>query len=394
MLSEIQHIKLLMIDDDEDDILLMEDMLEGLKKGKQSYTLHAYTSLDKAVEDLEEHQIYASLKDHYIQIALLDLNLGPTHGIQTLRAFKRRLGNLPVIVLTGMSGEEIGRTCIQEGASDYLVKDRYSPEQFMRSVNYAIDRHALSEKINSQKQQIEQSYSQLEELLFAASHDLKEPLQGIVRFTQLVQKKHQEQLDEGDKDALAFIVGEGKRQHAQIDGLMRYLEVNQKKNLVETIYLNPLIKDLVIKIKAKHQIDKWEINFPPLPNILFNKDLAEILFEALLDNAVKFRKRNEEGVVVDIDLEERDTHWFFMIKDNGIGISTEVKPKIWSLFKQGLLKHDLKGIGLGLSLAQKIIHSFGGEIGIDSELGLGTTVHFTIPKNTEKRTIKVLRSKY
>ncbi len=394
MTNFLQHIKILMIDDDEDDILLMEDMLEGMRSSNQTFSLHAYTSLSKAAAELEIHQTYGSLKDHYIQIALLDLNLGPTQGIQTLRAFKRNLGQLPVIVLTGMAGEEIGRTCIREGASDYLVKDRFSPEQFIRSINYAIERHALAEEINFQKQQVEQSYAQLEELLFAVSHDLKEPLQGIVRFTQLLQKKHENQLDVGDQDALKFIVVEGRRQYEQIDGLMRYLEINQKTKQVETVYLNTLITKIITLLKEKHQLDKWNINYPPLPNIQFNEELAFVLFEQLLDNTIKFKKASQTTPLTNIELEDKDTYWVFKIIDEGIGIPLEMQPKIWGLFKQGLFKHDLNGIGLGLALTQKIIHSFGGSIDINSEVGEGTTIIFTIPKNAEKRTLQVLKSRY
>ncbi len=106
--------------------------------------------------------------------------------------------------------------------------------------------------------------------------------------------------------------------------------------------------------------------------------LQSVIFN-LVDNALKYSK---ESPVIGIDLEVRDNNVVFKIVDNGIGIATEFKDKIFDKFfriPHGDT-HNAKGYGLGLSYVAQVIQKHNGTINMESQTGIGTTFTIAIPK--------------
>ena len=85
----------------------------------------------------------------------------------------------------------------------------------------------------------------------------------------------------------------------------------------------------------------------------------------------------EDGLV-EISSKENKSHWEFSVKDNGIGIPKEYHEKIFKVFQS--IGHNERSTGIGLSIVKKIIDLYQGKIWLDSEVGQGTTFHFTLKK--------------
>jgi len=105
----------------------------------------------------------------------------------------------------------------------------------------------------------------------------------------------------------------------------------------------------------------------------------KMLIQNLLTNALKYQS-DEQTPVIEIDAKELDTHWQFLIKDNGIGISKEHQEDIFEIFRRLHSREKYQGTGMGLAISKKIVEQHGGEIWVDSEEGKGSIFYFTLKK--------------
>jgi light-regulated signal transduction histidine kinase (bacteriophytochrome) len=105
------------------------------------------------------------------------------------------------------------------------------------------------------------------------------------------------------------------------------------------------------------------------------------VFQNLISNALKYRYQDPPRI--HISAEDRGAAWCFSIEDNGIGIESQYKEKIFGVFKR--LHNDQKysGTGIGLAICQRVVQRYGGRIWVESEPGKGSTFFFTIPKRAQ-----------
>ncbi|MEO0639688.1 MAG: ATP-binding protein, partial [Bacteroidota bacterium] len=123
-----------------------------------------------------------------------------------------------------------------------------------------------------------------------------------------------------------------------------------------------------------------KISLHDLPSIQANRKQMIQLFHHLIDNSIKFRK--DESPQISIRAEKRGSYYLFSVEDNGIGMEEAYQDKIFGLFlRLHTKKSKYKGTGIGLSICKKIVEQHKGKIWIDSKLGDGTTVYFTLPKD-------------
>jgi PAS domain S-box-containing protein len=119
---------------------------------------------------------------------------------------------------------------------------------------------------------------------------------------------------------------------------------------------------------------------PMLPGDL--NDLSDA-FQQVLDNA--FRYTPSEGVITVLAGTEAD-HLWLEVRDTGAGISPEAMPHIFETFWREDKPHTTPGFGLGLPIAQRVVHMHGGTIHVESVVGQGTTVRMTFPLNSPDKT--------
>ncbi|MEM7511961.1 MAG: ATP-binding protein, partial [Bacteroidota bacterium] len=121
-----------------------------------------------------------------------------------------------------------------------------------------------------------------------------------------------------------------------------------------------------------------KIEIDQLPLVFGNEAELYLLFQNLINNAIKFR-RPDESPIVNISAEEGRMGYLIKIRDNGIGIPKEYQQKIFQLFNRLHTSSEFEGTGIGLSICKRIVEKLGGTIWVESDEGKGTTFFVRLP---------------
>jgi DNA-binding NarL/FixJ family response regulator len=159
----IENIQILLIEDNPGDVRLIQEMLSEANAGACDLTV--FDQLATA---------YPALEQGGYDVVLLDLTLPDSAGLETLSRLQPTVATTAVIVLTGLNDEAAAIQALREGAQDYLVKDRMSPEVLWRSIRYAIERKRVELKLLARERDLENRTSDLEEVNAALKVLLKQ----------------------------------------------------------------------------------------------------------------------------------------------------------------------------------------------------------------------------
>jgi light-regulated signal transduction histidine kinase (bacteriophytochrome) len=124
---------------------------------------------------------------------------------------------------------------------------------------------------------------------------------------------------------------------------------------------------------------KATIIFDHLPHLKAYAKELRLLFQNLINNALKFRKK-DVALIVKITAKKEHDAWLFSIEDNGIGIEEKDINKLFIIFKRLHNRSEYEGTGIGLAHCKKIVELHNGCIWVSSTIGVGSTFYFKIPK--------------
>jgi light-regulated signal transduction histidine kinase (bacteriophytochrome) len=134
-------------------------------------------------------------------------------------------------------------------------------------------------------------------------------------------------------------------------------------------------------LKTSIDENNAKVIYNHLPTVMADENLMVQLFQNLIGNSIKYKGKSEPEI--HITSLNRGSEWLFCVKDNGIGISEEYLEKIFVVFQRLHTDQEYEGTGIGLAIAQKIVHQHGGIIWVKSELGKGAKFCFTLPTEPE-----------
>ncbi|WP_241548310.1 PAS domain-containing sensor histidine kinase [Leptospira yasudae] len=228
------------------------------------------------------------------------------------------------------------------------------------------------------KNELEAKNKELEQFAYLASHDLQEPLRTVSNYIQILEEDYGKQLDDQGTKHLKTIDSATKRMSALVKALLLYSRIGRDRKLVETncqSLLSEVSADLENLIKQAGAIISVLDDLPTLN--VYEVEFRQ-LFQNLISNAIKFRKKNVPAHV-DIRCVRQGEFWLFSVRDNGIGIDSKHFERIFFIFQKLHLENEYEGYGIGLANCKKIVELHGGKIWIDSTPGVGSTFSFTIP---------------
>lgn len=214
---------------------------------------------------------------------------------------------------------------------------------------------------------------ELNQFVYAASHDLQEPLRAISAYTQLLQRKYAD--DPECAELTGFVLEGAGRMHSMISSLLAYSRINPVPRRT-VMKLAVVAQWAVANLGAEIRESGAKITVGDLPEVAIDESQFVQLFQNLLSNALKFR--GEEPPRIEISAEEQENGYVISIRDNGPGIPPKYHTQVFDVFKR-LHGKSIPGNGIGLALCRRIVHGHGGRIWVESEGSGGSTFKFTIP---------------
>lgn len=237
--------------------------------------------------------------------------------------------------------------------------------------------------LNKALAELERSKKELEEFLYTASHDLREPLRGVTNFLQLLEAGYQGRLDEKANRYIAFAVDGAKRMQGLLDDLLLYSRLSRGVEFgpVDT---NELLKRALSELAVFVRESQAVVTSDVLPTVWGDQKRLLQLFQNLIANALKFR-RPDLPPAVHIAARPEGKRWLFSVRDNGIGIKPEYFARIFQIFQRLHARDEYPGTGIGLTLCKKIVEIHGGRIWLESSPGEGTIFFFTLAAHAGER---------
>ena len=220
----------------------------------------------------------------------------------------------------------------------------------------------------------------LKQFSFSASHDLKEPLRTINSYTQLLKAELGDQFNESAKGYHNYITRGVRQMYTLLDDLLTYSNIDNEKISLELIDLNEVIEDVRYSMSATISKSQSKIVVESLPSIYGTHTLFTQLFQNLISNAIKFRKKDDKAIIV-IDAETDGECCNIFVKDNGIGVSNEYSEKIFEIFQRLHPRYEYEGSGIGLATCKVIMEKLHGEISMVSTPNQGSTFKLSFPKS-------------
>jgi PAS domain S-box-containing protein len=252
-------------------------------------------------------------------------------------------------------------------------------------IGMGTDVSALKEieaRLRHSKDALERSNKELEQFAYVASHDLQEPLRMVASYTQLLERRYKDQLDDTAREFIAFAVDGANRMQRLINDLLAYSRVQTRAGEPELVELSHVLGQARANLATAIEESGALVTNDGLPAVMADPAQLLSVLQNLIGNAVKFH--GEEPPHVHVSARERDGEVEISVRDNGIGIRKEHQERIFLIFQRLHNRKEYPGTGIGLALCKRIVERHGGRIWVESEEGGGATFTFTLPTGRQK----------
>lgn len=273
------------------------------------------------------------------------------------------------------------------------ITERRAHEQRIEQLSRELQ--ARVAQLDSANRELARKNSEIESFVYSVSHDLRAPLVNLQGFSQElaltrdalkpliaaadvpadVQRQATALLDGELSESIAFIRNAVRHLGSIIDGLLRLSRAGRIEYEFAPVHAGAVVADILSSMHSTVVESGARVEVRPLPVVHADRNALGQVFANLIDNAMKNLDRSRPGVV-EISA-SADTPPVFAVRDNGVGIVEEYRPKIFRVFQHVHGRHPA-GEGMGLAIVHRIVERHGGRIWFESTPGAGTAFFFTL----------------
>lgn len=240
------------------------------------------------------------------------------------------------------------------------------------------DQHRLQSELKKQAMELSHSNQVLQQLAYAAAHDLQEPIRTTSSFAGLLERRCGGQLDANGHEYLRLIQDGNARMASLVKSLLSYAQDSTGPLRVSEVAMERAVSLTVADLRARIEETEAQITWDALPSVLGDEPQLVRLLQNLLVNAIHYRQEGRPPRI-EVRVAEQGPFYVFCVRDNGVGIEPEYREQIFGLFKR-LHGMSLPGSGIGLASCRQIVERHGGKIWVESVPGEGSSFYFSLPR--------------
>ena len=234
-----------------------------------------------------------------------------------------------------------------------------------------------SDELAKLAQDLERSNAELKKFAYVTSHDLQEPLNQVTNFAQLLEMRYKSELDTDGKEFIGYVIEGVTLMQMLIDDVLEYSKVDTSRIAFQVTEVETAFDLALNSLSQRIAQIGATITHDPFPTIMADSTQLIQVFLNLIGNSIKFR--SSQPLKIHIGVQRQEDEWLFSVQDNGIGIDPQFSDRIFVIFQRLHTREEYPGTGMGLTICKKIIECHGGRIWVESQVGHGTTIYFTIP---------------
>jgi signal transduction histidine kinase len=358
-------IRVLVVDDDQVDCMTAKRALADSPLPVK-FDVETAGTMSKGVDKLQNGRF---------DVAVFDLGLPDSNGLETVKGAVLAAGDIPVVVLTGWADDQTGISAIDLGATDYLVKGRAVENLLGRTMLYALERKKVAMKLK-------EAMEAKAELVNMVSHDLRIPLTAIKEGIDIVLGGDAGAVNDEQKEFLALAKRNVDRLSRLITDFLDFqkIEADKQQFNIQENDINELMREvhrtmepvarqkgLEFRVELEDGLAKTDFDYDGITRVVTNLVSNSLRFTAA--GGIVIRTRKDEGKIV------------VAVSDTGCGINPDDMKILFKKYGQvrSTQAKDAESTGLGLAISKQIVEHHRGKIWAESELGKGSTFYFYLP---------------
>lgn len=365
---------ILVVDDTPVNLAMLVSMLS-----KRDYTVHQAMSGTEALE--MAHELDPDL-------ILLDIMMPDMNGFDVCQQLKDdpTTQDIPVIFISAVNDIDGIIRAFDVGGVDYVTKPFQLKEVHKRvesHITLVRQRKQIEAMREQERQQFETINAMREKFIYAATHDLKNPLQLITGYVEVMRGDELVQQNPDFNSYLDNIIGGARKIMTLVGDMLDLIQMETSMDPApEPTDINAFLASEIesFRFQAEQKDLDIHLHAPEKPIIaeIDPKRIAQVM-ENLISNAIKY---TPEGGAVTVSLETDGVGIVLAVSDTGLGIPEKYIPTLFQPFARVREKEHMRqdGTGLGLAIVKTIIDQHGGKISVDSVPGEGTTFTIFMPR--------------
>lgn len=396
MMENNSEMKILLVDDREENLLALETILED-----DRYSFVKARSGKEALKCLLEDQDFC--------LIIMDVVMPGMDGLETAELIysREKLKNTPIIFLTAMDIEENIYKGYQAGAVDYIskpvvpallrakvgafvelsIKNKklIAQEEKLKAINKSLqneikERKLSEDKVKALNKDLKSKLNELQALdafAYSVSHDLMSPLNNISGLANFLLNDYSHQFDDKVQQVLSMIVKGTQKMSGLIKDLLLFSRQANAELVKAETDMTETVKDVIEEVAVYKSLDNFKIQIHDLPDAVCDKKMLKQVWINFISNAVKYSQKSNSPCI-DVGGRRENGKCVYYVKDNGVGFDMNNYDKLFGAFQRLHSSADFDGTGVGLAIVKRIIERHGGKVWAESTLGEGATFYFSL----------------
>jgi signal transduction histidine kinase len=238
----------------------------------------------------------------------------------------------------------------------------------------------LNRQLEGKIAQISESNRELEAFSYSVSHDLRAPLRHIAGFADKLRRHLGDEADEQTRHYTEVVTNSSRRMSSLIEDLLTYSRLGRYAMRMQSVDMQSMVEEVRIALTStlenRHII--WRI--APLPVVVADENMIRLVWQNLLDNAIKYSASRDEAVI-EVGMEEPSpTEWVFWVQDNGVGFDMAYADKLFGVFQRLHKASQFAGTGIGLASVRRIVNRHEGRVWAEAAPDAGARFFFSLPR--------------